>query len=89
MDGRTYLEKLIVDQLQAGREQPEAGRRLGFNLVEIQGTAAGLVAAGALSRNESEQIVSNLNQTLRQSGRLEHHQFNVGSVASPAKSPTT
>jgi hypothetical protein len=70
MDGRGYLEKLIADSLGAGKGQPALGRQSGINRFEIRGVAIGLVAAGALSQEEAEQILADLDATLQRSGWL-------------------
>jgi hypothetical protein len=70
VDGRGYLEKLIADSLGAGRGQPALGRQGSFNQFEIRGVAIGLVAAGALAQEEAEQILADLDVTLRRSGWL-------------------
>src|SRR3954471_19378409 len=70
VDGRGYLEKLIADSLGAGRGQPELGRQSSFNRFEIRGVAIGLAAAGALTQEEAEQILADLDVTLQRSGRL-------------------
>ncbi|WP_410594664.1 hypothetical protein [Amycolatopsis sp. lyj-23] len=71
MDGRRYLEKLISDRLGAGRGQPEAGRRAAFDRSELRGVAIGLVAAGALTQEDAEAILADLDATLRRSGLLQ------------------
>lgn len=70
MDGRGYLEKLISDGLGRGRGQPPAGRLSGFDRREIRGVAIGLVAAGALSQEEADRILADLDVTMQQSGLL-------------------
>jgi hypothetical protein len=70
VDGRAYLEKLIADSLGAGRGQPELGRQSSFNRFEIRGVAIGLAAAGALTQEEAEQILADLDVTLQRSGWL-------------------
>lgn len=70
MDGRGYLEKLISDGLGAGRGQPESGRRSSLDRQKIRGVAIGLVAAGALSQEDADRILADLDETLRRSGRL-------------------
>lgn len=70
MDGRGYLEKLIADNLGAGKGQPALGRQSSINWLEIRGVAIGLVAAGALRQEEAEQILADLDGTLQRSGWL-------------------
>jgi hypothetical protein len=74
MDGRAYLEKFIADRLPAGQGQPAEGRRLSLDLSEIRGVALGLVAAGALTQEEMERIVADLEQKLERLGRLTRRQ---------------
>ncbi|MEU4524371.1 hypothetical protein AB0F52_37320 [Amycolatopsis sp. NPDC024027] len=70
MDGRGYLEKLISDQLGAGRGQPPHGRQLSFDRRELRGVAIGLVAAGALAQEDADRILADLDETLQRSGWL-------------------
>src|SRR3712207_6196566 len=70
MDGKAYLEKLIADRLGAGRGQPVAGRRLGFDRTEVRGIAQGLVAAGALRAEEMDRMLADLDATLIDAGWL-------------------
>jgi hypothetical protein len=68
MDGLGYLEKLITDRLAAGQGW--------FDLAEVRGVAIGLVAAGALRPEEADQVLADLEETLKRSGRLKvvsHH----------------
>jgi hypothetical protein len=70
MDGRGYLEKLISDQLGAGRGQPPHGRQLSFDRREIRGVAIGLVAAGTLAQEDADRILADLDETLQRTGWL-------------------
>ena len=70
MDGKAYLEKLIADRLGAGRNQPAAGRRLGFDRTEVRGIAQGLVAAGTLRAEEMDRMLADLDATLIAAGWL-------------------
>ncbi|HEV8558195.1 MAG TPA: hypothetical protein VGR06_17620 [Actinophytocola sp.] len=92
MDGRGYLEKLIADRLGAGRGQPSPSRQNSFNLFEIRGVAIGLVAAEALRQEDAEQILADMEATLRDASwpQLVRHQMSAsttsrtGAVASRA-----
>jgi hypothetical protein len=85
MDGRAYLEKLIADALGAGKGQPIAGRQSSLNLWEIRGVAKGLVAAGILSQQDADQILADMEETLKQAGWLKVVRLSASTTSSTAE----
>jgi hypothetical protein len=79
MDGRGYLEQLIAERLQAGKGRSADARRTRFDLPEIRGIAVGLVAAGALNREDKEEILLDLDETLERAGWLQRRVFQMES----------
>ncbi|SMD18150.1 hypothetical protein SAMN05661093_05705 [Kibdelosporangium aridum] len=70
------MEKLISDRLRAAREQPEAVRGASINLQEINGIATGLTAAGVLTPQDGDRLLTDLRKTMERAGWItvvRHH----------------
>lgn len=78
---------MIADSLGAGWGQPELGRRGSLNVFEIRGVARGLVAAGALSQEDAEGILADLDVTLARAGwvRTERQEASAVSPGVPVR----
>ncbi len=62
------MEKLISDRLRAAREQPESSRGASINLQEINGIATGLIAAGVLTPQDGDRLLTDLRKTMERAG---------------------
>jgi hypothetical protein len=72
MDGRSYLDQVIADRLNASAATPAAERDAMLNIAELRGIATGLIAAGVLTQEQADEALATLatsphtNKVLRQ-----------------------
>ncbi|MFC0532141.1 hypothetical protein [Phytohabitans kaempferiae] len=80
MDGREYLTKLISDRLTMAQQRTSQQRAAIVNRSEIRGVALGLLAASALTQDDMQRILTDLDRTLQSMGIYEEIRFETSST---------
>lgn len=85
MDGRAYLERLIAEQIDLAAEM-QAGRPISapLGVGELSGVAHGLVAAGALTPSDAEEVLDNLRAMITARGKRVTRTFSSSTTTAPA-----